>query len=327
MAGLGLKSLIPEKDNQEKEELKLDNKKEEEKKESFEEKNYNIIYQKIERGYFKNKNFDQKRKNFEAIFQIEIDKIKPNPYQPRKEFKTEDLKELAESIRTYGILQPLIVSKIEKETEAGTVVEYQLIAGERRLMAAKLIGLERVPVIIKNVSNHQLKLELALIENLQRFDLNPIEEARAYARLNEEFGLTQQEIALRVGKSREVIANSMRLLKLPLEIQQALIERKINESQARMLLSIENYEEQKRVFKSILEEKLSVRNLKEKILNKEKIIDPQISYLQKQLEEELNTPVKISKLGKKGKIIIHFYSDEELENLIKKIISFKEEDY
>lgn len=328
MAGLGLQSLIPEKDKKNLAEEQIKEEKDKKVDDLKETKDYQFYYQKNKNSfYYKNKDFEQKKKNFEAVFQIEIDKIKSNPYQPRKEFKPDDLKELAESIRTYGILQPLIVTKIEKENESGTIVEYQLIAGERRLMAAKLIGLERVPVIIKNINhnNHQLKLEMALIENLQRSDLNPIEEARAYARLNEEFGLTQQEIALRVGKSREAIANSMRLLKLPFEIQQALIEGKINESQARMLLSIENYEEQRKIFKSILEEKLSVRNLKEKILNKERIIDPQINYLQKQLEEEFNTPVKISKLGKKGKIIIHFFSEEELENLIKKLLSSKEE--
>jgi len=166
----------------------------------------------------------------DAIFHIEIDKISPNPYQPRKDFDEESLKELAASIRELGIIQPLIVSKIEKETSTGATVEYQLIAGERRLKAAKIAGLERVPVIVKRINQAAERMEMAIVENIQREDLNPVETARAYARLSDEFGLTQREIAVKLGKSRETIANTLRLLNLPTEIQDSVAEGKINES-------------------------------------------------------------------------------------------------
>lgn len=256
----------------------------------------------------------------ESIFQIEVEKIRPNPYQPRKEFNEEGLKELAESIRAHGILQPLIVSKIEKETEIGTAVEYQLIAGERRLMAAKLIGLERVPAIIKKVDEHRLKLEIALIENLQRSNLNPIEAARAYTRLYEEFGLTQQEIGSRLGKSREAVANTMRLLKLPFNIQQAISEGKINESQARALLAIINPQEQERAFQALLSQKLSVRDLKERIIKPPAAVEPQQNYWEKQLEEKLGAPVKVIKHGSKGKVVIQFHTEDEWQNILEKLI-------
>lgn len=255
----------------------------------------------------------------ESVFQIEVEKIKPNPYQPRRHFNEENLKELAYSIRSHGILQPLVVSKIEKETETGTDVEYQLIAGERRLMAAKLIGLERVPAIIRKIDSHRVKLELALIENIQRSNLNPIETARAYARLYEEFNLTQQEIGVRVGKSREAVANTMRLLKLPSHIQEALSEGQLNESQARNLLTIEDPLEQEKAFRVILADKLSVRELQHKTF-KSKISDPQMVYWEKELEEKIGAPVKLIKNGPGGKIVIHFHSQEEWQNILDKIL-------
>ncbi len=310
MIGQGLSSLIPKKENQDSE------------KKTLIEKKPVFSPPRISSQIKVSKENSISIKNKEAIFQIEIEKIKPNPYQPRKDFDEEELKELAESIRNYGILQPLVVSKIEKETESGTFVEYQLISGERRLRAAKIAGLEKVPVIIKNLNDEKLKLELALIENLQRSDLNPIEAARAFTCLYEEFGLTQQEIAQRVGKSREVVANTMRLLKLPLYIQEALMAGKINESQARILLSIENHQKQKEVFEAIIFQKLSVRELKEKIKEKiqtQKIVSSQ-DYWSKRLEEKLEAPVKIFKKGERGKIVIDFYSEEEFENLLRKII-------
>src|SRR3989344_4719501 len=147
----------------------------------------------------------------DAIFQIEVERITSNPHQPRREFNEEALKELANSIREFGVLQPLVVSKIERETENGTSVEYELIAGERRLMASKLAGLRTVPAIVRSTSSDKEKLELAIIENIQRADLNPIETARAFAKLQDEFKLTQREIAARLGKSREAVANSVRL--------------------------------------------------------------------------------------------------------------------
>ncbi len=151
----------------------------------------------------------------ESIFHIEVEKIVPNPYQPRKVFNAEEIQELADSIKEFGVLQPISVSKVVKETSSGTRVEYQLVAGERRLKAAKLAGLPRVPAIIRKGDTPKMKLELALIENIQRSNLNPLESARGYARLQDEFNLTQKDIAARVGKSRETVANTMRLLNLP----------------------------------------------------------------------------------------------------------------
>lgn len=255
----------------------------------------------------------------DSIFQIEVENIKPNPYQPRHEFNDEGLEELAQSIREFGIIQPLIVSKIFKETETGTDVEYQLIAGERRLRAAKLAGLERVPAIVRKVDANRDKLEMALIENLQRHNLNPIEAAKAYSRLQDEFGLTQKEIAVRVGKSREVIANTMRLLNLPSYIQEALMQNKLNESQARTLIGIQSMEEQRRVFENILSKGLSVRAVKSEV-QKTEPVDPELAYWQKRLEEGLGMPVKISKHGGKGKVAIEFYSDEEWHGVLEKLL-------
>jgi len=267
----------------------------------------------------------------EAIFHIETDKIKPNPHQPRRDFNEESLKELAASIREFGILQPLIVSKIEKEVETGTQVEYQLIAGERRLMAAKMLGWERVPAIIKNISQKSEQLAMAIIENLQRTNLNPIETARAYAKLQDEFGLTQREIAAKIGKSRETIANTLRLLNLPSEIQEAVVKNQINESQARLLLIIEDLTQQQNLFQELLANNLSVRELRSRIRgNKQPItnnqqqitIDPEILNLQEKLTELLGAQVKINPpaTGEKGgKIVITFYSPEEIQGIINKL--------
>ncbi len=266
----------------------------------------------------------------DAIFYIETDKIKPNPHQPRRDFNEESLKELAASIREFGILQPLVISKIEKEVESGTEVEYQLIAGERRLMAAKILGWERVPAIIKNISQKSEQLAMAIIENLQRTDLNPIETARAYAKLQDEFGLTQREIAAKIGKSRETIANTLRLLNLAGEIQEAVAKNQINESQARLLLIIEDLTQQQNLFKELLANNLSVRELRQRIkktdsqksmVNSQQsiIIDPEILNLQEKLTELLGAKVKIEKSEKGGKIIITFYSPEEIQGIIDKL--------
>ena len=262
---------------------------------------------------------ERHRGSEEAIFHIEVEKIKPNPYQPRREFDEEALRELAQSIREFGVIQPLLVSKIIKETDYGTDVEYQLIAGERRLMASKLAGLPRVPAVVKKVDEHRMKLELALIENIQRSNLNALEAARAYSCLQDEFGLTQREIAARIGKSREVVANALRLLNLPSTVQQALHEGKINESQARALLSIPDPSEQLRAFDRLLTHRLSVRALRHEVQGMKKAANPEFSHWERQLEEEIGAPVKIHKTGKKGKVVIDFYSDEELQNIIGKL--------
>ena len=268
----------------------------------------------------------------DPIFHIETDKIKPNPYQPRKNFDEEALKELANSIREFGILHPLVVTKIETPTEFGTSVEYQLISGERRLMAAKLAGLERVPAIIKKSPTERERLEMAIIENIQRENLNPIEIARAYAKLQDLFSLTQREVAVRVGKSREAVTNSMRLLNLPTEIQDTVSLGKINESQARLLLMVEEIKEQQDLFNNIMMNNLSVREIRSRIhLRKAQTsepqipqVDPETEKIEEQLRELLGTKVKLQKEGQGGKLTINFYSNEELLSIIGKLIKEKE---
>ena len=268
----------------------------------------------------------------DAIFHIEIEKIKPNPFQPRKTFDEESLKELAASIREFGIIQPIVITKTEHDIETGTQIEYQLIAGERRLMASKMAGLERIPAIIKRIAPGAPQMEMAIVENIQRANLNSIETARAYAKLQDHFGLTQREIAAKLGKSRETIANTIRLLNLPTEIQDALAEGKINDSQGRLLLTINDLSQQMAVFYDLLANNLSVRELKNKIRRttapieeksenvSEKILaDPEINAMQEKLMELLGAPVKIEKFGEKGKIIIQFFSPEEIRGIIEKI--------
>ena len=267
----------------------------------------------------------------EAVFHIEVEKIKPNPHQPRRHFDEAALRDLAASIREFGIIQPLVVSKSEQETSTGTAVEYQLIAGERRLMASKLAGLPRVPVIIRNVPLEREKLELAIIENLQREDLNPIESARAFARLQDEFKLTQREIAVRLGKSREAVANTMRLLNLPSFIQDAIAKKQISESQGRLLLAVSDLGAQQKLFDDLLKGGMSVRELKSRIqktsVKEEKempqtvvrVHDPELEFIKSQLSTFFGTPVAIQRMGDSGKIVIDFFSEEELRSILEKI--------
>lgn len=267
----------------------------------------------------------------EAIFYIETEKIVPNPEQPRTEFDPDRLKELARSIKEHGILQPLVVTKIETEKpDGGIEVTYQLIAGERRLRASKMVGLPRVPVIIRKTgSREKEKLELAIIENVQRENLNIIERAHAYNRLIQEFKLSQEDVALRMSKSRESIANALRLLNLPPEIQQALAENKITEGHARVIMSIKSPENQMFLFKEILAKQVSVREseemaktIKASIRKDLGIPDlkPEEKMLQDRLEQTLGTRVALKKKGEKGKIVIEFYSEEELNGLLHKIM-------
>lgn len=269
----------------------------------------------------------------EAVYLIETEKIKPNPQQPRRSFDETALKELADSIREYGILQPLIVTKIEKEVPTGTVVEYQLIAGERRLRAAQLLGLERVPAIVRQPLAERQKLEAAIIENVQREDLNPLETARAFAKLADEFGLPQREIAQRIGKSRETVSNTMRLLQLPSEAQRALQEGKISESHARIILSIQNPEKQRALLGEILTHHLTVREteiLGRRVLgilpmeespkiSLDELGNPLEAEAKNKLEEILGTKVEVKKKGARGKITINFFSEEEFNDILKKI--------
>lgn len=248
---------------------------------------------------------------------VPVTQIVPNPQQPRHVFVAESLDELAASIKEHGVLQPLLVTEVKPG-------EYQLIAGERRLRASKLAGLESVPVIIKDVSELE-KLELAVIENIQRSDLNPIERAEAYNKLLHEFGVSQADAAKRLGVSRPQLANSIRLLQLPTEIQTALSEGKITEGHAKVLLGLDTAEEQLRLFNSILNDRLTVRDTEQRITvtvskpKQQHIVNPRISGIEDALRESLGTQVKVVHRGGKGAIQIEYYSDEELDRLVQKI--------
>lgn len=251
----------------------------------------------------------------ETIRQVPIVKIKSNPFQPRSDFGHESLEELTNSIKEHGILQPLILTSINDG--------YQVIAGERRLRAAQLLELKTVPSIIRDVKEQQ-KLELALVENIQRKDLNPIEEAVAYQRLIDEFNLTQEAVAKRVGKSRSVITNTLRLLTLPTEIQKALISGKVNYSTARVIVGLPPQERLK-FFQKVLKQDLTVRAVEgqaRKVVVKRHFRttkDPNLAALEEKLQAVLGTKVTVKKSGETGQIMIEFYSGEELEEIIKKI--------
>jgi|SRR3989344_6316183 len=271
---------------------------------------------------------DNGLKTKESIFLIEVDRIKENPEQPRRDFNEAELKSLADSIREHGILQPLIVTKIEEEIPSGIKVSYELIAGERRLKAAKIAGLNFIPAMIKPKTAARNKLELALIENIQRADLNAVEKAHGYERLQKEFGLTQKEIAERVGQSREAVANALRLLQLPIEIQKAIESEKISEGHGRAILAIEDNNRRLAFLNEIISKNLSVRaaeSLGRQVKGvykkvKESTLDPESKELESRLEEFLGTRVKLAKSGSRGKILIEFYSPEELNAILDKIL-------
>jgi len=279
-------------------------------------------------------NNETEPKPTEHVYQLEVEKILPNPYQPRREFNPEALHDLASSIREFGVLQPLVVTKVVTDTPTGQKVHYELIAGERRLRASKLAGLTRVPAVIRQETNNQTKLELAIIENLQREDLNPIESARAYSQLQDEYHLTQREIAARLGKSREGIANTMRLLSLPTYIQEAVVRGQIGESQARLLLSVTDLTDQENLFNDLLKNSLSVRELKNRItsgkartnaVERFQNTDPEIRHLEEKLRELLGAKVKIDQSGDSGKITISFGSADELRGVLHRLNPTDEE--
>ena len=262
------------------------------------------------------------------VFYVEVGKIFPNQNQPRSDFNDAALKELAASIKKYGVLQPLIVSKKEVESERGINITYEIIAGERRWRASKLAGVPHVPVIVKdNFDEGRVRLEVALIENLQREDLNVLEEAEAYLRLAREFGLTQKEIALRVSKSREVIANTLRLLDLPTEMKDAVRSGKLSRTQARTLLSLRDKTEQQKAYHAILSGGATVRNV-EQAARDTKVGKPTttLAYkkryeeLQANLSKNLGSPVMIKSTTNGGKIEIRFATLEELNTIAKTIL-------
>ncbi len=260
-----------------------------------------------------------------SIFLIDTDKIKPNPYQPRREFEETKLRDLADSVRQYGVLQPLVVSRVEVEKpDGGLATEYELIAGERRLRASKLAGLSQVPVIIRVGDSNMEKLELAIIENLQREDLNAVERARAFLRLTDEFKFTHGQVGTKVGKSREYVSNTLRLLTLPEEILNALSEGKISEGHARPLMMLSDRpDEQMVLFKEILVKRISVREAErigrkiayDKIRKKEYVPDPELMAIEEKLQESLGTRVHIEKKDFGGHITIDFFSNDDLRSI------------
>lgn len=253
-----------------------------------------------------------------GTMEIPVEKISPNPHQPRLNFDEVKLEELAQSIKEHGILQPLVVTKEGDQ--------YEIIAGERRFQAAKKIGLPTVPVIVR-IASEQEKLELAIIENIQRHNLNPIEEAKAYLRLQDEFGMQQEAVAKKMGKSRSAVANTLRLLHLPIEIQRAVAEGKISEGHAKALLAIENPEKQRAVFDLIIKEELTVRETEMKVrsisvsphIRSTVVLHPEIISRTEHLTQILGTKVKISPSGKGGKIMIEYYSPEDLDGLLRRL--------
>jgi ParB family transcriptional regulator, chromosome partitioning protein len=251
----------------------------------------------------------------DRVLRISPERIIFNPHQPRTNFPAASLNDLAESIRQHGIIQPLIVTK----KESG----FELIAGERRLRAAKIVGLKEVPVIVRQ-EKEQKKLELALIENLQREDLNPLETAWAYKKLIDEFNITQEEAAKKVGKARSSVANALRLLTLPAAVQEALAAGKISEAHAKYLLGLEGEAKQLNMLKKILRQNLTVAETDKEIkrIGGTKAAKPK-DYFDRAKEEELgeffSTKVEIKRQGRGGKLIIDFNSEEELNQIIKKI--------
>ncbi|MBM7624313.1 ParB family chromosome partitioning protein [Sporohalobacter salinus] len=254
-----------------------------------------------------------------GIQKVKVNKIEPNPYQPRKEFNQKRLEELSQSIKKHGLLQPVTLRSKEDNS-------YQLIAGERRWRAAKLSGLDEITAIIQDCSQQQM-MEIALIENLQREDLDPIEEAKAYNKLIDKFDLTQSKVAESVGKSRSSIANSLRLLNLPSEIQDYVSRETLTVGHARALLSLSTNAEQKEVAKEVIENNLSVRETEKLVKNlttdkkrekkkKSKKRDPNIVAIEDRLRRSLGTEVSVKRGKDKGEIIIEYYSDEELTRLL-----------
>lgn len=248
---------------------------------------------------------------------VPIENIVPNPYQPRKFFDEEKIEELADSIREKGVLQPLIVTRQENH--------YEIISGERRFRAAKLIGLTEIPVIVRDAEPKEV-LELAIIENVQREDLDPIEEASAYQELIEQFGYTQEDVALKIGKDRATISNTLRLIKLPAKIKELLQSGRLSEGHARALLGMPEIEKQIYFAERVVEEGWSVRELESRIKSKRVLglkkgirqslsLPPALIYILDELRRKLGTQVKIIPSGNRGKILIEYYSELDLDRI------------
>lgn len=262
-----------------------------------------------------------------SIYWIEVGKINPNPFQPRREFDHAKLNSLAESIRQYGVLQPLVVTRKEEQKEDGGLnTFYELIAGERRLRASKLAGLSQVPVVIRDEDEDDgLKLELAIIENLQREDLNPIDRARAFERLIKEFSLKHIEVGQKIGKSREYVTNTMRLLTLPNEIMDAVASGQILEGHTRPILMLKDRpQEQLTLYKEIIYKKLSVADSEkiarriayDRVRKKDLAVDPEIVEFEESLAESLGTRVQIERKKIGGKVVIDYFSNDDIKKII-----------
>lgn len=265
----------------------------------------------------------------DAIFWIEVDKIQPNPYQPRREFDEMQLRSLSDSIRQYGVLQALVVTRKEYEKESGGLaVDYELIAGERRLRAAKLAGLRQVPVLIRTgEESGQMKLELAIIENIQREDLNAVDRAKAFDQLVKEFGFKHGDIGKKVGKSREYVSNTLRILSLPEFILNALSEGKISEGHTRpLMMLVDRPAEQETLFKEIIFKKLNVREAESiarhiAVERARKLIDPELMDMEDKFKETLGTRVRIEKKDEGGRVTIDFFSKDDLQALLNKFLA------
>ena len=265
-----------------------------------------------------------------GVDEVDIDLIVPNPRQPRTAIDPEALAELAASVRAHGILQPLLVSRRVSE---GGAVTYQLVAGERRLHAARAAGLRRVPVVVRETTPQEL-LELAIVENVQRADLGALEEAAAYRQLVDEFGLTQEGVAERVGKSRVAVANTLRLLGLPEEVRGSLAAGEITEGHARALLGLPDDAARLAAWREAVSRGLTVRQTEELVRRTRdtrpdgaageeqpaRRTDPQLGYLEERLQRALGTQVKLERSRKGGRIVIRFYGEEDLDALLERLL-------
>ncbi|MGI6368094.1 MAG: ParB/RepB/Spo0J family partition protein [Anaerolineae bacterium] len=265
-----------------------------------------------------------------GLRRVSVDAIVPNPMQPRSVFDPEALQELADSIRELGLIQPLIVQRVQ-DADVARPARYQLITGERRWRAAQLAGLRHVDVVVKDATPQEM-LELALVENIQRADLNPLEEAQAYAQLVESFGLTQEQVAARVGRSRVSVTNTMRLLRLPSDVRELLITGKLTEGHARSLLMLEQGQEQSAVAREIVQKGLSVRQAEELVRRRQAVSEdalepaaprqrsPETEALEQDFREAMGTRVELFRSKKGGRLVIHFYSEEDLQDLYERLV-------
>lgn len=261
----------------------------------------------------------EKLKDNERLWHIPLSEIVPNEEQPRRFFSPEDLEDLVSSIKEHGVLQPITV--MEKE-DGG----YEIIAGERRFRASQRAGVATIPALVRSVTKQE-KLELALIENIQRQNLNPIEEAFAYQRLMEQFHLTQEQVSKKVGKSRPVIANTVRLLDLPEKIQAALMDGTLSSGKARAILSLRSEDEQMAAFESMMGQKMTVRDIEHVVMQKGAAArkgtlkrDPNILAQEQLLEERFGAKVRISQRGERGTIVIEYHSKDELKRILDDIL-------